>query len=259
MQDKLELEQLLREKRIEALSHMAGGLAHEINNPLAIIQGRAIELKHLAAGDEPLAVRVRAACENIIQTSDRAIKILRGLKGFGREASKDPMEFASIYEITEQCVELQQARFHTRNIEVRLALEPDIPLLLCRETQIGQILTNVLNNAFDAIVQSDSVERWISLTAERAEDNIHIDITDSGPGIEDHFKAHLMEPFFTTKELGLGMGVGLSLSRAIAQDHGGTLALCKDTEHTCFRLVLPITSSVDQKEESSSEVAYQPD
>jgi C4-dicarboxylate-specific signal transduction histidine kinase len=255
MQDKLELEQLLREKRIEALSHMAGGLAHEINNPLAIIQGRANELKRLAVGDEPLAVRARAVCENIIQTSDRAIKILRGLRGFGREASKDPMEFASIYEITNQCLELQQARFDTGNIEVRLALEPDIPLLLCRETQIGQILTNVLNNAFDATVQSDSVERWISLTAERAEDNICIDVTDSGPGIEDHFKAHLMEPFFTTKELGLGMGVGLSLSRAIAQDHGGTLALRKDTEHTCFRLVLPIRPhAADQKEEASSEV-----
>jgi len=260
MQNQLELEQLLREKRIEALSHMAGGLAHEINNPLAIIQGRAIELKDLAVGDEPLAVRVRAACENIIQTSDRAIKILRGLKGFGREASKDPMEFASIYEIIEQCVELQQARFHTGNIEVRLALEPEIPLLLCRETQVGQILTNVLNNAFDAIVQSNSMERWISVTAERVENTIHIYITDSGPGIEDHFKAHLMEPFFTTKELGLGMGVGLSLSRAIAQDHGGTLALCKETEHTCFRLILPIMSSgADQKNIHQWEVAYQPE
>jgi C4-dicarboxylate-specific signal transduction histidine kinase len=169
------------------------------------------------------------------------------------------MEFASIYEIIEQCVELQQARLHTGNIEVRLALEPEIPLLLCRETQVGQILTNVLNNAFDAIVQSNSVERWISVTAERVENTIHIYVTDSGPGIEDHFKAHLMEPFFTTKELGLGMGVGLSLSRAIAQDHGGSLALCKETEHTCFRLVLPIMSGVaDQKNIHQLGVAYQP-
>jgi PAS domain S-box-containing protein len=258
LQDQLTLEQLLREKRIEALSHMAGGLAHEINNPLAIIQGRASDLRRLAAGDAPLAASaVRAACDNIVQTSDRAIKILRGLKGFGREAGKDPMEFASIYEIAEQCMELQQARFDSNDIEVRVDLKPDIPLLLCRETQIGQILTNVLNNAFDAIVQSDSAVRWISLTAEQVEDDIRIDITDSGPGIEDHFKAHLMEPFFTTKELGLGMGVGLSLSRAIAQDHGGTLALCKDMEHTCFRLVLPIKGdTADHEEQTSSGVPY---
>jgi len=259
MQAKLELEQILREKRIEALSHMAGGLAHEINNPLAIIQGRANELKRIAGGDGPLAVSVRAACENIIQTSDRAIKILRGLRGFGREASKDPMELASIYEIAEQCLELQQARFDTRNIDVQVTLEPDLPLLLCRETQVGQILTNMLNNAFDAIVQSDSAERWISLTTERVGESIRVDITDSGPGIEDHFKAHLMEPFFTTKELGLGMGVGLSLSRAIAQDHGGTLALCGDTEHTCFRLVLPINPSAANKEANDPVGgAYQP-
>jgi two-component system NtrC family sensor kinase len=76
----------------------------------------------------------------------------------------------------------------------------------------------------------------------RLKDNhIFLDITDSGPGIEDHFKAHLMEPFFTTKELGLGTGVGLSLSRAIAQDHNGTLTLLKDTDNTTFRLTLPIT------------------
>ena len=67
-----------------------------------------------------------------------------------------------------------------------------------------------------------------------------MDVTDSGSGIEDHFKAHLMEPFFTTKEFGLGMGVGLSLSRAIAQDHGGALTLRDDTKNTCFRLGLPI-------------------
>jgi nitrogen-specific signal transduction histidine kinase len=63
-------------------------------------------------------------------------------------------------------------------------------------------------------------------------------LAPSGPGIEDHFKAHLMEPFFTTKEFGLGMGVGLSLSRAIAQDHGGPLTLRKESNSTCFRLAL---------------------
>ncbi len=121
-----------------------------------------------------------------------------------------------------------------------------LPPLLCREVQVGQILTNLLNNAFDAIVQSQAPERWIKLSANLREDDIVIDVIDSGPGIEDHFKAHLMEPFFTTKELGLGMGVGLSLSRAIAQDHAGTLTLCKDTPHTCFRLVLPRQPTEEQ-------------
>ncbi len=127
-------------------------------------------------------------------------------------------------------------------IEVRRHLAEGIPAFMCREVQIEQILTNLLNNAFDAIVQSDSRERWISITALHSEGQITIDVADSGPGIEDHYKDHLMEPFFTTKSIGLGMGVGLSLSRVIAEDHGGTLTLLKGTKHTTFRLRLPITA-----------------
>jgi C4-dicarboxylate-specific signal transduction histidine kinase len=261
LQAQLEVEQLLREKRIEALSHMAGGLAHEISNPLAIIHARASDLKSRAVGKEQLSVlAVNKACESILKTSDRAIRILRGLKSFAREAGKDPMEMASVYEIADQCMELQQARFNVHNIRFELAFEAGMPHFLCRDVQIGQIVTNLLNNAFDSIVQSDSTERWITLGAGYSNEKIRIDVTDSGPGIEDQFKTHLMEPFFTTKELGLGMGVGLSLSRAIAQDHGGTLTLRPDTAHTCFRLILPVNGSEEnhEVEQSSIGVPYQP-
>jgi C4-dicarboxylate-specific signal transduction histidine kinase len=162
------------------------------------------------------------------------------------------MALASIREIAEECLELQQARFERHRVELRLHFNSEVPDILCRETQIGQIVTNLLNNAFDAIVQSDSTERWISLATGYAGSGIYVDVSDSGPGIEDHFKVHLMEPFFSTKEAHLGMGVGLSLSRAIAQDHGGSLVLRKDTIHTCFRLVLPIEPGGSYQKESSS-------
>jgi light-regulated signal transduction histidine kinase (bacteriophytochrome) len=245
MEDQLNLEQLLREKRIEALSYMAGGLAHEISNPLAIIHALAGDLQALAAGGSPLtAVEVEKTCGDIVRTADRAMRILRGLRGFAREARQDPMGLASIAEILDECMHLQEARFERHQVEIEIMIQPDCPLLLCREVQIGQILTNLLNNAFDAVVQSNATERWVSLAILWHDDAMTIDITDSGPGVEDHFRAHLMEPFFTTKELGLGMGVGLSLSRTIAQDHGGTLTLCDNTEHTCFRLTLPAPTGV---------------
>ena len=241
MQEQLEHEQVLREKRIEALSHMAGGLAHEISNPLAIIHGRAADLRDLSDMAQTVAsVEVQKACDNILKTTSRATNILRGLRGFAREARHDPMEWASIKDIVDGCLELQEARFERHDVKMRLDVPPDIPLLLCRETQIGQIVTNLLNNAFDAIVQAHSVERWISLSVKAVGAGLQIAVTDSGPGIEDHLKKHLMEPFFTTKEVGLGMGVGLSLSRAIAQDHGGSLVLCSDSPRTRFELYLPI-------------------
>jgi len=219
---------------------MAGGLAHEISNPLAIIHARASDLKASASDSTPLAPgEIRQACDSIVSTSDRAMRILRGLRGFAREADKDPMEWASIHDIAEQCIELQQARFVRHQVQLRFTVEPDLPPILCRETQIGQIVTNLLNNAFDAIDQSGSEIRWVRLTAQAAGDELRLDVVDSGPGIDENSRAHLMEPFFTTKIGGLGMGIGLSLSRAIAQDHGGSLTLCDDAEATRFRLVLP--------------------
>jgi PAS domain S-box-containing protein len=232
MQERLELERLLRERRIGALSHMAGGLAHEINNPLAIIHARASDLRALAKNDEPVSAdEVRAATGSIVHTCDRAMRILRGLRGFAREAGSDPLEFASVYDIVE-------SRFQRHRVELRVSLAKEIPLLLCRETQIGQIVTNLLSNAFDAIDQSGSQERWVSLTAGTLAGHLWVDVTDSGPPIEDAFRAHLMDPFFNVKERGVGMGVGLSLSNAIAEDHGGTLVVAGETSHACFRLTL---------------------
>jgi len=249
MHDQIALEQDLREKRIEALSHMAGGLAHEISNPLAIIHALASDLNARAIGEQSVSsVDVSKASDSIVKTSDRAIRILNGLRGFGREAGKDPMEWASPYNIIEQCRDLQQARFERHNVKLDFNLPPDLPLMLCREVQVGQIVTNLLNNAFDAIDQSNSSERWVTLNAGQVADTIVIDVTDSGPGIQDKFRPHLMDPFFTTKKVGLGMGVGLSLSRAIAHDHGGTLALCSDTPNTCFQLILPINADVAKQE-----------
>jgi len=237
----LETERLLREKRIVALSNMAGGLAHEISNPLAIIHGVASDLLRHVGDTERLPVdEIRKASQSIVTTADRASRILTGLRGFARDGAQDPKEFASIYEVVEQAVQMQEARFERHRVDLRSVLQPGMPLLLCREVQIGQILNNLLNNAFDAIVELDTPERWISIAAQQKNGAIEIDITDSGLGIDEEARQHLMEPFFTTKTRGLGMGVGLSLSRAIANEHGGTLELSQDRAHTCFRLVLPL-------------------
>jgi signal transduction histidine kinase len=243
LEQQLEAERLLREKRIEALSHLAGGLAHEISNPLAIIHGTASDLHRQAGEDNPIpAIDALKASETIVRTSDRAIRILRGLRGFAREAGNDPMEYASIFEIVEQAIQMQEGRFTRLNVELRPQIPMHLPLILCRETQIGQIVTNLVNNAYDAIVEQNCEQRWVLIEARVAGDWLEMDVSDSGRGVDEEARAHLMEPFFTTKTRGLGMGVGLSLSRAIAHDHGGTLELLQDTPNTCFRLTLPLVN-----------------
>lgn len=228
---------------LRALRHMSGALAHEISNPIAIIHAKASHLRDCAASSQPpSAHEVQTGCDAIVRTADRASRILRNLRGFAREGSRDHMELASIYELVEESVGLHKTRFQRHRIEVRIDLEDGMPPLLCREIQVGQIITNLLNNAFDAVVLPGTAERWISISASVRDGSIYLRVTDSGERMEDETRSYLMEPFFSSRELDLGMGLGLSLSRAIAQDHGGTLTLCQDTQHNCFCLVIPHAS-----------------
>jgi signal transduction histidine kinase len=246
LEESLAQERFLREKHVEQLSHMAAGLAHEISNPLAIIHARACDLEELTAGGAtPSAETVQKACRNIVLTAERATRILRGLKGLAREASNDPMELADIGETCRLCVEMQSSRLQRYHIEMRLELPEYLPKVLCREAQIGQIVSNLLSNGFDAIVLSGANGGWISLEVERRGGDLCIRVSDSGPEIPEEIRDKLMEPFFTTKPMGLGTGVGLSLSRAIASDHGGSLTLLEGTSYTSFELLLPVPATED--------------
>lgn len=254
LEESLLREKFRREQHVEQLSHMAAGLAHEISNPLAIIHARASDLEELAAGGTlPSAEAVQKACISIVQTADRATRILRGLKGLSREASNDPMELVDIRETCRQCVEMRSSNLERYRIAMRLELPDDLPRVLCREAQIGQIVSNLLTNSFDAIVQSGANEGWILLQMEQHGGQLCIRVSDSGPIIHPDIRSRLMEPFFTTKPMGLGTGVGLSLSQAIASEHGGSLTLLDGTKHTSFELLLPIPAA-DELTQSNLEV-----
>jgi two-component system NtrC family sensor kinase len=240
LEKQLEQERVLREQRILSLAQMAGGLAHEISNPLGIIHARACDLLEQAEEGEPLAAAtVEAACTSMVKTSDRAIRILRGLRMFAREGAQDPMAVTEVPSLIEQTVALVQPRYVSHGISLDIKVRADISRIVCREVQIGQVILNLLNNAFDAIDGAPGSERWVRLEAKNEDGKVIVEVIDGGPGVADEHKPHLMQPFFTTKPVGAGMGVGLSLSRAIARDHDGELILTEDEGHTCFRLTLP--------------------
>ncbi|SNS49177.1 PAS fold-containing protein [Granulicella rosea] len=240
LQRELEREKLIREQRIASLAQMAAGLAHEISNPLGIIHARASDLlEQVEDGLDPTPAEVAAACNSIVKTSNRAIQILRGLRMFAREGGKDPMALTSVAPLVEQAVALVHERFHTHGIALTCEMEPELAPIVCREVQVGQIIFNLLNNAFDAIDGSPDSERWVRLDVRQRLGEILIEVVDGGPGVPEQHKPYLMQPFFTTKAVGAGMGVGLSLSRAIARDHKGDLVLASVEGHTCFRLMIP--------------------
>jgi C4-dicarboxylate-specific signal transduction histidine kinase len=225
--------------RLSALGLMAGGIAHEINNPLAVIHASASDLLEMAqTGKVPLSA-LETASARIKQTADRISRIVKSLRQIARDGSVDPFQRACVGEIVEQALELCKARFRAHSVRLdTVVVDPGLPIL-CREVQIAQVLLNLLQNAFDAVVEREG-DRWIRLEVTCQEQSVVFAVIDSGSGVAPALKAQIMEPFFTTKPVGKGTGLGLSLSKAIVEEHGGKLKLSEGDDHTCFSFSLPL-------------------
>jgi PAS domain S-box-containing protein len=227
--------------RLSALGMMAGGVAHEINNPLAIIHGAAMDLlrRVRAYGSVPLDIAARNA-ERIVETSDRIAKIVKSMRHLAREGSHDKVRPTPVTRILAETLEVCRQRFKHHGVNLLLpTLDPALSVS-CRQVQIEQVLLNLLQNAFDSVAELPG-ERWVRLAAVVGEDAVEFSVTDSGPEIPQQLRAKIMEPFFTTKDVGKGIGLGLSLSRRIVEDHGGKLDLRAEHGHPCFSFRLPLS------------------
>jgi PAS domain S-box-containing protein len=233
-------EQMLASARLSALGMMAGGVAHEINNPLSIIHASAAELQRRIKeeGTVPLRLAERSS-ERILETANRITKIIKSMRHLAREGSQDRVRPSRVSKITEDTLEVCKERFKDHAVDLRLPRIDPALSVSCREVQIEQVLLNLLQNAFDAVVEQPG-EKWIDLGVTVRGDAVEFSVTDSGPGIPPELRTKIMEPFFTTKDVGKGVGLGLSLSRRIVEDHGSTLELTEEDGHPCFSFCLPL-------------------
>ncbi len=239
LQRELDEERAMRERRIEALAHMAGGLAHEISNPLGIIHARASDLVEMMREDHtPDPAAVAGACTSIVKTSDRAIRILSGLRMFARDGRSDPLETAEVSIIVEQAVDLVEQRYAAHGIAIMVDRPEKALWINCREVQIGQILLNLLNSAFDALSGQSEERRWVRILVAGTASRVTVDVIDGGDSVPSEHQTQKIMPFATSRLSNASVSVGLSLSQAIAHDHGGSLLLTGD-QPTCFRLTLP--------------------
>jgi PAS domain S-box-containing protein len=232
-------EQAVASARLSALGMMAGGVAHEINNPLSIIHAMASDLEEMVTKEGAVPSQVVARKSIIIrETAERIAKIVKSLRQISREGSSDTFRLTPLSKILAETLQICRAKFAANGVE--LILPRPVPELSipCREVQIAQALLNLLQNAFDAVMEKEG-HRWVRLEVEPREASVVISVVDSGPGIPLELRPRVMEPFFTTKPVGKGTGLGLSLSKTIAEDHGGSLEFGEECGHTRFSLVLP--------------------
>lgn len=226
--------------RLAALGEMSGGIAHEVNNPLAIIQGHARQMRKRIASGKIGMEEIAQILQLIEETSDRIAKIIRGLRKFAREGSADPLIAKNVGALIEDTLSFCSERFKNNRISIVVReIDPKLEIL-CREVEIGQVLINLLNNAFDALKEFDTAEKVVEISAAREGDFVELKISDNGPGIPEKIRESVMQPFFTTKEVGKGTGLGLSISSGIVQRNNGTLTLDETYERgACFLIRIP--------------------
>ena len=232
----------LHSAKLASLGEMAAGVAHEINNPLAVIKGCTEYIQKMTLGKKKYRPEVQKEfLENSISQINRISKIVSGLTEFSRESSQEPFELNPISKVIDNTLILCQEKIKSRGIDLKINQDNTDLKVPSQAISLSQVLLNLINNAGDAIQNQE--EKWIKLDIIEHEDFVEIDCTDSGPGISEELAYKIMNPFFTTKAVGEGTGLGLSISVGIVKKHGGDLFLDSESQNTKFVLKLPKSSA----------------
>ncbi|RYZ66100.1 MAG: HAMP domain-containing histidine kinase, partial [Proteobacteria bacterium] len=139
---------------------------------------------------------------------------------------------------------LCREKFRYKGVDLRVGAIPDVNLI-CRPTELSQVLLNLLNNAFDAVEEAEAnqSQRWVQVAVRVEGEWVSLTVTDSGTGIPETVASRMLEPFYTTKELGKGTGLGLSISKGIVETHGGQLYYDRSNPNTSFVVELKLAPS----------------
>jgi len=246
--ERARLEQQLRQaEKLSALGQMISGVAHELNNPLAVIKG----YLELILARHQLAPQTRSDLEKVAHESNRAAKLVRNFLTFAREQPVRRIQI-NFNELIQRVVDLRQFDFRNGGIQAELRLDPGLPETLADPDQLQQVLMNLISNSIHAVADGGGGRIRISSSHDSA--LIEVRVEDSGKGVPAEVVGHLFEPFFTTKEVGTGTGLGLSIAHSILSEHQGRIYYERGSMGgACFVTELPIVQSVGHESSHDSD------
>lgn len=227
--------------KMAALGEMAGGVAHEINNPLSIIVGKCGTVRTLVNQPDFNREKITAELEKIASTAGRIAKITTGLLAFSRAGDHDLPGKPLVREIVEETTAFCMEKFKVRDVRLKIDYgEIGNVAITCRQSQVSQVLLNLLNNSLEEVQALSEI--WVHLKVSLMEKHIEFSVTDSGHGISPTVVEKIFQPFFTTKPVGRGTGLGLSISKGIVESHGGKIEYDAKSRNTRFVFTLPLDS-----------------
>jgi PAS domain S-box-containing protein len=266
-------EQLFQSEKLATIAGLAAGVAHEINTPLSAILQSIQVINNSLDGGRPENQQAAAACtidldkvneyfrlmeidyflNGMRESALKASKIITSLLDFSRPQKGD-MKMVNLNELLDNAIGLARADYDLKkkydilNFTIQREYDPELPPVTCVPMEIEQVILNLVKNAVHAVVDGGGRgQPRLTLRTGKENESVRIEVEDNGPGIAEEEQKHIFDPFYTTKEVGIGTGLGLSVSFAIIHDkHHGTIEVeSAPGKGAKFIVKIPIDKTAD--------------
>jgi two-component system NtrC family sensor kinase len=249
-------QQMIETGKLASVGELAAGIAHEINNPVAIMVEEAGWIGDILEDDDwgtPENLQeFQRALQQIKTQGTRCKHITHKLLSFARKTDERTQE-VDPRALVEETVAVSAQRAKYANVEMNTVFEPDLPKIHASLSELQQVLLNLINNALDAMAKTGGT---LEIAVKRLGDDLWIHVSDSGPGIPEANLERIFDPFFTTKPVGKGTGLGLSICYGIVTRMGGEIeASSVIGSGTEFRVRLPIQGEAAEEDRQEPAVA----
>lgn len=221
-------------EKLSAMGSLLAGVAHELNNPLAILIAQATLLR-----DKAPTLDVQRRAERIHAAAERSGRIVKSFVAMARQEPprREPVDLNDIVQVA---VEMTAYGRRSAGVTLELALAPMLPPISGDRDLLGQVVANLLINAAQVLFDHRG-DRCITLRTSLDGEAVVLEVADSGPGVPPDIREHIFDPYFTTKPVGAGTGIGLSISHRVIESHGGRISVeDRPGGGALFRVVLPV-------------------